>query len=192
MSSLLELEKEFFEFSGQNYISLGGFAPILESCVLGMEKRDWILTGPRGRISSLLRGASFQHLLDNPNGSKNYKTAPSSQSNADRALHAVGLTISSKRPVLCVLGVSALGQGSFFEALNIVAQQSLPVLFVLITMDLSQAPLAKQISCSPLSLAKNFGIETKSIAANPDKIKQLITYYRTQNKPVCIEIQLEK
>lgn len=192
MSSLLELEKEFFEFSGQDYISLGGFAPILESCVLGMEKRDWILTGPRGRISSLLRGASFQHLLDNPNGSKNYKTAPSSQSNADRALHAVGLAISSKRPVLCVLGVSALGQGSFFEALNIVAQQSLPVLFVLITMDLSQAPLAKQLSCSPLSLAKNFGIETKSIAANPDKIKQLITYYRTQNKPVCIEIQLEK
>jgi TPP-dependent pyruvate/acetoin dehydrogenase alpha subunit len=192
MSSLLELEKEFFEFSGQNYISLGGFAPILESCVLGMEKRDWILTGPRGRISSLLRGASFQHLLDNPNGSKNYKTAPSSKSSADRALHAVGLAISSKRPVLCVLGVSALGQGSFFEALNIVAQQSLPVLFVLVTMDLSQAPLAKQLSCSPLSLAKNFGIETKSIAANPDKIKKLITYYRTQNKPVCIEIQLEK
>lgn len=146
MSSLLELEKEFFEFSGQDYISLGSFAPILEACVLGMEKRDWILTGPRGQISALLRGASPQHLLANSNGSKNYKIAPSSQSSADRALHAVGLAISSKRPVLCVLGVSALGQGSFFEALNIVAQQSLPVLFVLITMDLSHAPLAKQLS----------------------------------------------
>ena len=58
MNSLLELEKEFLETAEQERVSLGGFAPVLEACVLGMEKRDWILTGPRGRLGVLLRGAS--------------------------------------------------------------------------------------------------------------------------------------
>lgn len=189
MTSLLELEKEFFAYSQQSFISLGGFAPILESCVLGMEKRDWILTGPRGRIAALLRGASKQHLLDNPNGSKNYKIAPSSQSSSHRALQALGLALSSKRPVLCILGESTLGQGSFFEALNIIAQNTLPVIFVLISPDLSGAPLAKQLSCPPLSLARNFGIETKSLKANSEKLTKLISMYRNQNKPVFIEVK---
>ena len=192
MTSLLELEKEFFEFSQQEGISLGGFAPVLEACVRGMEKRDWILTGPRGRLAALLRGASNQHLLDNPNGSKNYKIAPSSQSPAHRALHAVGLAISSKRPVLCILGAAAIGQGAFFESLNIVAQKELPVIFAIIRPNLSAAPLSRQLSCSPLALAQTLGLEAVSLEMNADAIRERIAYYRNQNKPVCIEIQLEK
>ena len=91
-----------------------------------------------------------------------------------------------------MLGASSLGQGSFFEALNVVAQKNLPVLFVIITPDLRESPLANQLSCSLLSLAQNFGLQTESLAANPDEITNRISHYRNQNKPVCIEIQLEK
>ena len=142
--TLAEIEQELFA-SNPDYLAnlgsvgLGKLAPYIESAVLAMQKRDWICIGPRGQSVACLRGASTANI---GNGSSNYKIAPSIGTPAARALQSIGLAKSSGRPVLCLVGNAALGNGQLFEALNLAARHKTPVIFVILERDTSKMPLA--------------------------------------------------
>ena len=118
--TLAEIEQELFTTNPDYLADLGGvglgkLAPFMESAVLAMQKRDWVSVGHRGQSVACLRGASTTNI---DNGSSNYKIAPSIGTPAARALQSIGLAKSSNRPVLCLMGNAALGDGQLFEALK--------------------------------------------------------------------------
>ena len=192
MSKLHEIERElhanhpalFADFANQ---SLGKSAQIIEDAVVAMQKRDWIVAGIRGQIVSGLRG---QHADSIGNGSRNYKVAPSSHSPANKALHAVGLAISSKRPVLCILGESAVGQGTLWEAFNIAALHTVPVCFLVIRPDLQSAPLAKQSAGSVMESATSLGIA--SVQVSPEQVASVVERFRANEHagPCVMEVHV--
>jgi TPP-dependent pyruvate/acetoin dehydrogenase alpha subunit len=191
MTSLVELEKRYLALSPKPYaVPLGDLAPIVEACTMGMSKRNWIVTGPRARVTAMLRGCSAEKLM-NLDGLKSYKIAPSSLSPANRALHAVGLALSCNQPVLCFLGQASAANGSFYEALNIAAIKKLPVIFVVIVQDLSSVPMSKQTAQKPSLIGKAMGLQSKKIAGS-STIQKTIEQIRKSKKPTLLEIHLEK
>lgn len=142
------------EFGG---VRLGKLAPYIEAAVLSLSKRNWVSVGQRSQLVSCLRGASIESL---GNGSNSYKVAPTIGTPGDRALQSVGLAISSKRPVLCVLGNTALSDGKVFEALNLAALTQSPVLFLILERQTSAMPISSALSTSIDQIATAFGIDT--------------------------------
>ena len=193
MTSLLELEQQYLALSPEPYpVSLGSLADAVEGCTLGMSKRDWIVTGPRGRVAAMLSGCSAERLLQLKDGARSYKIAPSSLSPANRALHAVGLALSSRRPVLCFLGIASAANGSYYEALNIAALHDLPVIFALIVQPLGHTPLSPQIASPASKVAKAIGIAATTVKADRQRIQSTVEEIRNTEKATLLEIQLEK
>ena len=193
MTTFVELEKQYLELSPKPYaVPLGALGPILEKCTLAMSKRDWLVTGPRGKAAALLRGCSAERLVSVTDGVANYKIAPCSFSPANRALHAVGLALSSKRPVLCLLGIASAANGSYYEALNVASLYKLPILFVLVQQNLENIPMSPQISGSPVKLAQSLGLETETASSKDSNLQHKIATLREAKKPTLIVINLEK
>jgi TPP-dependent pyruvate/acetoin dehydrogenase alpha subunit len=193
MTSFIELEKQYLELSPKPYaVPLGDLGPIIEKCTLAMSKRDWLVTGPRGKAAALLRGCSAERLVDLKEGVASYKIAPSSLSPANRALHAVGLAISSKRPVLCLLGLASAANGSYYEALNISVLKKAPVIFVLIVQDLENVPMSAQVAGSPAKVASALGLDTTTVSSKDTSLQEKIAALRETHKPTLLVIQLEK
>ena len=193
MTSFLELERQYLALSPKPYaVPLGKMRPILEACTLGMSKRDWLVTGPRSKAVALLRGCSPERLIDVREGVQSYKIASSSLSPANRALHAVGLAMSSQRPTLCFLGMASVANGSYYEALNIASLCNAPVLFVLIVRDMSNIPMSRQFAGSPTEVAKALGLQTKQASGSDPELQQVVAALRESQKPTLLEIQMEK
>ena len=142
------------EFGG---VRLGKLSPYIEAAVGALSKRNWISVGHRSQLVSCLRGASIESL---GNGSNSYKVAPTIGTPGSRALQSVGLAISSKRPVLCILGNTALSDGTFFEALNVAALRHSPVLFLVLERQTSAMPISSALSTSIDQVTKALGINT--------------------------------
>ena len=100
--------------------------------------KNWVFLSPRYRAAATLRGAAVDRIADPSQGARPYKIAPTSFHPAHRALHGVGLSISSQSPVLVVLGQAALANGSFHEALNILALHKSVVCFLLLEENLTE------------------------------------------------------
>ena len=189
--TLIEIENELFA-SNPNYlanlggIGLGKLAPFMEAAVLAMQKRDWISVGFRGQSVACLRGASTSNL---GNGASNYKIAPSIGSPADRALQSVGLAKSSGRPVLCLLGNSALGDGRLFEALNLAVIQKVPIIFVILEKDISQMPLAQSTAVSIDTIAASLGLSTHSVD-DTTALSKTVAASRESNTPTLIRVTI--
>ena len=193
MTSLLSLEQQYLALHPKPYaVPLGKLAPILEACTLAMSKRDWIVTGPRGRVVAMLRGCSAERLASSGDGLHSYKISPSSLNPANRALHAVGLALSSQRPVLCFLGQASTANGAYYEALNIAALKNTPVLFVVLAQDLSDVPMSPQTSSTAHQLASAMTLHSEMLTAEPETVRSAVDRFRTDPKPTLLEIQLEK
>ena len=171
--TLVEIEEQAFQLNPQYLAEFGGvrlgkLAPYIESAVGAISKRNWISVGQRSQLVSCLRGASIESL---GNGSNSYKVAPTIGTPGDRALQSVGLAISSKRPVLCILGNTALSDGKFFEALNVAALKQSPVLFLVLERQTSSMPISSALSTSIDQIAGTLGMnillcaDTKSLEA---------------------------
>lgn len=189
--TLLEIENELFA-SNPNYLAnlggvgLGKLAPFMESAVLAMQKRDWVSVGFRGQSVACLRGASPSNL---GNGSSNYKVAPSIGTPADRALQSVGLAKSSGRPVLCLLGNAALGDGKLFEALNLAILQNAAVIFVVLERDTSNMPLAQSTAKPIDGIAMSLGLATHSVDSTAG-LSDVVSATRESNAPTLIRVAI--
>ena len=190
--TLVEIEKEIFE-TNPDYLSdfggvgLGKLAPFIESAVLAMQKRDWISVGLRGQSVACLRGASPANIS---NGSSNYKIAPSIGSPAARALQSIGLAVSSGRPVLCLIGNAALGDGQLFEALNLAVLQAASVIFVALERDTSAMPIAQSTTVSIDILAQTLGLQA-SMVNHPAGLGNAVTSAREAGVPALIRVTID-
>ena len=166
--SLKEAEAAFNALNPVPFpLPLGPWAEIVEGAFLGMQKRDWIIPGPRGRIGATLRGCPPERLIDPQSGAKPYKIAPSSMDPAARAIHAVGIALGSGQPVLVILGMAAEANGALTEAYNLVALTGVVVIFVLIRQELTDdAPISRQSAADPEKLAAAYGLSTITVSGS--------------------------
>jgi TPP-dependent pyruvate/acetoin dehydrogenase alpha subunit len=190
--TLTEFENEIFASDPEYLANLGGvglgkLAPFLESAVLSMQKRDWISVGVRGQSVACLRGASASNI---GNGSSNYKIAPSIGTPAARALQSIGLAKASRRPVLCLLGNAALGDGQLFEALNLVALQKVPVIFVVLERDTSTMPLAQSCAVSIDVIAQTLGIAA-TVVTSHQALSEAVAAAREESIPTLIRVTID-
>ena len=150
-----QLESEFLGHNPTPYaFPLNASAARAAGAIAGMPMRSWIFTGARMRAAGLLRGCSPKQLAQSDGAVRSAKLAASTTDPADRALHAVGAALSSKSPVLCLLGKTALASGAFYEALNTASLTSATVIFAIIDTDISQLPLSAQHNGNVAALAQ--------------------------------------
>ena len=186
-SELIELEPQPF------YVPLGSWSPIIEGAFSGMATRHWIFAGPRGRIGATLRGAKPRRVLEAQNGAKPYKLAPCSQHPARRALHAVGSSLSTNQPTLCILGDAALASGEFHQALTLSVQYQCPVIFLLIRHPLTDdAPVTKQYTTDISSIASALGMPYQHVSPQKTSIENAVQHAAQSSSPYLIETTLEK
>lgn len=178
--------------SPQNSIPLGPMAPVVEGGFSGMKKTDWVVCGSRERIGAVLRGATPERLVNGNAGARPYKVAPVSDAPGNRALHAVGLALGAKTPVLCFLGSASTASGAFHEALNAAVLTGAPVIFlVAITPIKDDAPVGRQTAAYPLDLAKSHGLAVTEVPAKASDIKTAVSKARKAATPTLIQVQLE-
>ena len=190
--TLAEIEQELFASNPDYLADLGGaglgkLAPFVESAVLAMQKRDWVSVGPRGQSVACLRGASTTNIS---NGSGNYKIAPSIGTPAARALQSIGLAKSSDRPVLCLMGNAALGDGQLFEALNLAAIQNSPVIFVVLERDTSKMPLAQSTAVSIDVIAQSIGLQSNTVK-DATSLGKAVSSAREKGAPTLIRVPIQ-
>ena len=119
----------------------------LESVVVGsltaLKRTDWWVPGLRERVGGVLGDIPIERLVDGFSGAKPYKMAPPSGAPALRALHAVGLALSTEEGCALVhLGTGSIADGAFTEALNLAALHTASVLFVVATTPITDdAPI---------------------------------------------------
>ena len=188
----IDIEQKLFEINPEYLSDLGGvglgkLAPFMESAVLAMQKRDWVSVGLRGQSIACLRGASTSSIS---NGSSNYKIAPSIGTPAARALQSIGLAVSSGRPVLCLIGNSALGDGQLFEALNLAVLQNVPVIFVVLERDTSKMPLAQSTAVSIDIVAQTIGLKASTVN-DPTELGNAVTSARETGVPALIRVTID-
>lgn len=171
-------------------LMVGPAAAALETAVLALSSRDWLVCGPRFRVAAALRGCPPKRLCNPSDGAKPYKLAPSTLHTADRALHAVGLALGTQTPTLCILGEASIASGSFTEALNIAALNTVPVIFLCIQRSLDAAPVAQQSIASPLDIAQAYSISAVQ-TSNTEILSQTISEARAQAHPFVIQFDLE-
>ena len=190
--TLAEIEQKLFEInpdylSGLGGVGLGKLAPFIESAILAMQKRDWVSVGIRGQSVACLRGASPANV---GNGSSNYKIAPSIGSPAARALQSIGLAVSSGRPVLCLIGNAALGDGQLFEALNLAVLQNASVIFAVLERDTSAMPIAQSTTVSIDILAQTIGLQANTVN-DPAALSKAVTSAREAGTPALIRVTID-
>jgi pyruvate dehydrogenase E1 component alpha subunit len=173
-------------------LPIGGLAPIVAGALAATPKGDWVVAGPRERAGLVLRGATPERLAQ-AYGLRPYKLAPSKGAPGTRALHAVGLAMSSGRPVLCFLGNASAASGAFHEALNTAALTGAPVVFVLTLHELTDdAPVGRQLAADPVALAAAHGLHAAAAAPTLDAVQAAVTTARDAGGPALVAVRLNR
>lgn len=192
MSALLEAEARLNALSPRPFpLPLGRIAPVVEGAFVGFGRKGWVVTGPRERVGAALRGCPVERLVDGFAGARPYKLAPCSAAPGSRALHAVGLALVSREPVLCMLGLASAASGALHEALNVAALTRAPVIFVLVNLTLdSAAPVGPQIAGSPAAVAAAHGVASVGVGGTLAEVQAAVAAARETATPHLIEIVL--
>ena len=190
MSQLLEFGEAVYNaqpdhLSEMGSPSLGRMATPIESAVTAMNKGDWVSVGKRAQTVACLRGASPANI---GNGYSNYRIAPSIGTPGERAIQSVGLAVASSRPVLCILGTSALADGQLLEAIQLAGSLEAPVLFLLITHANSPSEVATVLSAPHKAFAASLEIPVHQ-TTNED-LHGLVKKSRKKQRPAIIEFSL--
>jgi hypothetical protein len=170
MSELLNFENAVYDaqpdhLSELGSPSLGRIAVPIEAAVNGMNKGDWISVGKRAQIVACLRGAAPSNI---GNGYANYRVAPTIGSPGERALQTIGLSVSSKRPALCILGKSALSDGRILEAILLASTLNTPVIFLLINQKNTPTELISISTTSLQAVASNLQVPVHETSKDQD------------------------
>ena len=153
--------------------------------------KNWVILSPRYRAAATLRGAAVERIVDPLQGARPYKIAPTSFHPAHRALHGVGLSIATKRPVLVVLGQAALANGSFHEALNVLALHQTPVCFLLLEEQLTdQAPIGPQFGGRLEALCDVYGLTYIRVDSSLKPEDALVPLKETHSSSKLIHLSL--
>lgn len=194
MESLEQAEKELISLKPQPfYVPLGKWTPVILGAYSGFSNRHWIFTSPRARVGATLRGVSIQRIIHPSEGARPYKLAPSSFHPARRALQAVGSSLVSLEPTLCILGDAALAHGEFFQALNLAGQQQCPVVFLLIRFPIDDsAPIAQQHVSQLSDVAQAHKISYIYAEPTTEAIHAAVQAASNRLSPTLIETTLEK
>lgn len=148
------------------HLPIRGLEAVIAGGYLGMENRDWVVTGLRERVGAVLRGCPQERLVDGHAGARPYRVAPVSLNPAARMLHACGLAMATPdRAVLCFIGQGSASYGAFHEALNLAALHKLHVIFLAHRWDLDtpDAPLPRQVAGNLAAKAMAYGMQARSI-----------------------------
>ena len=172
----------------------GDLHAVLEGTVGALSRTDWWLPGRRERAAGVLRGAPVERLLNPAHGARPYRIAPCDTSPADRALHAVGLALSSDGHAVVHLGIGSAAQGAFHAALNLARLNDAPVVFVVTAHELTdEAPLATQLGADLSALATAYQIHHfKGDGQSIDDVRSLVNEALDLPGPSLIELTLER
>ena len=148
----------------------------------------------RGHVSGpLLRGVSVQRIITPSEGARPYKLAPSFFHPARRALQAVGSSMVTQEPTLCILGDAALAHGEFFQALNLLGSTTMSRCLLVIRFPIDEnAPIALQQVAQSLTLLVH--IKSLYIYAEPttEAIEAAVQAASNRLLSTLIETTLEK
>ena len=153
--------------------------------------KNWVFLSPRYRAAATLRGATVERIVDPSQGARPYKVAPTSFHPAHRALHAVGLSIATKRPALVILGQAALANGSLHEAFNILTLHKAAVCFLLLEEQLTdQAPIGTQFGGNIETLCKAYGLDYTGIdpSLNPEEALDSLRAAHSSSKLIHLSL----
>ena len=171
-------------------LPLGRLAPVVEGAFQGFGRTGWVVCGPRERVGATLRGCPVERLVDAASGARPYKLAPCSEAPGNRALHAVGLALANREPVLCLLGTASAASGAFYEACNVAGITGAPVIFVVTVLPLDDgAPVGPQLAGAPAALASACGLAAHTVA--PGEIAAAVSSARASARPTLIQVHLE-
>jgi len=193
MSTLAKAEAALAALNPKPFpLPVGNLAGTIEGAFAGMDRRCWVVAGPRERIGAVLRGCPVERLVDPSAGARPYKLAPVSTAPGTRALHAVGLALAEQSPVLCFLGMASAATGCFHEALNLATLTQAPVIFLVTIQNLGEdAPINEQISASPAALAEAHGLQAHRVSATRDAVEAAVSAACQTKIPTLIEASLE-
>lgn len=174
-------------------LPLGPLAPVVSGAFTGASKADWVVCGPRERVGVVLRGCAVERLVDPSTGARPYKLAPSSGSPGARALHAVGLAVSTQARVLCILGDASTASGAFHEALNTACLLGASVTFLVVCQPLGEgAPVGTQLASTPTRLAAAFDIPVTAVAADEAAVAAAVAAARDTEGPALVQVTLQR
>lgn len=173
-------------------LPLGELAAVAVGAVRGLRRGDWWVPGLRERAAGAVRGVGVERLLD-PEGAAPFKVAPASASPV-RALWAVGLGLSApERAVLVHLGVAALGDGAWFEALNLAALRGVRLIVVVADRPLDGAPVPTQLAGGPVALAAGLGVRTEKVdGGDAEAVSAAVARARELDGPTVIVAHLPR
>lgn len=137
-------------------LALGDLDGVVAAVVSGLPRSTWWVPGLRERAGGVLRGASAERLASGA-ALPPYRVGAAIGPSGSRALYALGLAIAGQ-PALVHLGAAALADGGVFEALNLAALRDAPLVLVVTTRDLSDAPVPRQAAISEEHLAAGLGV----------------------------------
>lgn len=146
-------------------LPIDGLEHVVAGVLGALPETAWWVPGPREAVGAVLRDVPPERLADPNRGAKPYKVAPVSHAPATRALQAVGLALASGGPVAVHLGMAALGDGAFVEALNVAALKRAPVVFVLAQRELGDdAPIGPQSAALATAIGETYGVLVASVS----------------------------
>ncbi len=153
-----------------------GLEAVILGAIGGLSRGEWWIPGPRERVGGALRGAPVERLIDPVAGARPYKIGPTIAAPALRALVAVGLALGSGKRALAHLGVGALADGAFTEALNLGALHRAPVVLLVAVHPLDgDAPLGPQSAASPEALGAAYGWRVLTVdGADADAVEAAV------------------
>lgn len=191
MSALAEAEARLAELGRAPFpLPLGRMAPAVEAVFTGFGRTGWVVAGPRERVGAVLRGCPVERLTDATVGARPYKLAPVSRAPGNRALHAVGLALATREPVLCLLGLASAANGAVHEALNTAALTGAPVIFVLLSERIGpDAPVGPQLAGSAAAIAAAHGLASRRVGVA--EAAAAVAEARASGSPSFLEITLE-
>jgi pyruvate dehydrogenase E1 component alpha subunit len=144
-------------------------------------------------VALALRGCSAERLVDPRAGARPYKLAPNSGAPGNRALHAVGLALAGRQPVLCLLGDASGANGAFYEALNLASLTRAPVVFVLLEHGLGAgAPVGPQRAGEALALAGALGLSARAAAPELEALREAVSAAMALGAPALIHSRLPR
>jgi TPP-dependent pyruvate/acetoin dehydrogenase alpha subunit len=174
-------------------LPLGELAPVVAGSLRALTPGDWWVPSMRERVGAVLRGVPLDRLVDGKAGARPYKVAPPTGAPALRALIAVGLAQADRtKAALVHLGIGSAADGALHEALNLAALLRPNVLFVVSQHPLrGDAPVGKQVACSPADLAFSFGLGTRTVdGSDADAVHAAVSAARQAGGPHLILAKL--
>lgn len=165
-----------------------GLEPVLVGALAALGRGDWWVPGLRERVGAVLRDVPVERLVDGFAGARPYRVAPPTAHGPLRAGMAVGLALAEGRTTLVHLGIGAVADGAFAEAVNLAVLHGAPVIFCVAAHPLTgDAPLGRQWAADPATWAQSFGLPfTRVDGTAAEAVRDAVTAAKDAGGPQLV------